>query len=252
VYKTYPSLAEAFLDYFDIDLVMSPRQMEAVERVRYRVYCQEFGYESAAAFPDMREHDHYDEHSVHCLIKHRRSARPAGCVRVICASEQHSLPLEDFCREAVHLRHHMTLAENRDEICEFSRLAVDHAFRKRLGEHHTRLGEYDALDCCHLERRTFSLIGIAAFLSAFALAELTGRTQIYAMMENNLARLLRRSGIEVHRAGDSTDYHGQRTPYFAQMDRALVNLPDDLAALYQTVLQRLRTDMTDEKAVSFA
>lgn len=252
VHKNEPSLAEAFLDYFAIDLATSPRQLEAVERVRYRVYCQEFGYESAAAFPSMRERDEYDGHSLHCLITHRRSGRPAGCVRVICGSEDQNLPLEDHCREALHLQYHCQLAEDRHQICEVSRLAVDNAFRKRLGEHHTRLGEFDALDCTHLERRTFSLIGIAALLSAFAVAELTGRNQIYAMMERNLARLIRRSGMEVHRAGDSTDYHGQRTPYFAHGDRVVANVPDDLAALYSTLLQRLSTDLCDQKTASVA
>jgi N-acyl amino acid synthase of PEP-CTERM/exosortase system len=252
VNKTEPSLAEVFLDYFDIDLATSPRQLDAVARVRYRVYCQEFGYESAAAFPDMREHDAYDAHSHHCLITHRRSGLPAGCVRVICASEQRSLPIEDHCRQALYLRHHMLIAEDRDNVCEISRLAVDNAFRKRLGEHHTRLGEYNAMDCTHLERRTFSLIGIAALLSAFAVAEISGHNQIYAMMERNLARLIRRSGMDVHQAGDTTDYHGQRTPYFAEGDHVVAGVPDGLATLYQTLLQSLRADMIDEKAISAA
>ena len=252
MYKTYPSLAEAFLDYFDIDLATSPRQMEAVERIRYRVYCREFGYESAAAFPNLRERDHYDEHSIHCLITHRRSARPAGCVRVICASEAQSLPIEDYCRNALYLQYHCQLAEDRDQVCEVSRLAVDNAFRKRLGESHTRVGEFDALDCTHLERRTFSLIGIAALLSAFAVAELSDRGEIYAMMERNLARLIRRSGITVQRAGDTMEYHGQRTPYYARGDSVVAHLPDDLAALYRTLQQRLRADVTGQRAVPVA
>lgn len=250
MYKNFSSLAEAFLSYFDIDLACSARQIEQVERVRYRVYCREFGFEPAAAFPDLRERDRYDEHSLHALISHRRSGRPAGCVRLIYAAEKQTLPLEDFCRESLHLGYLETLAGNRDNICEFSRLAVDYAFRKRPGEEHTRVGEYDAIDCCHQEQRTFSLVGIATFLSAFALAELAGRGEVFAMMEPNLPRLLRRSGILVQRAGDPIDYHGERTAYFINTDLAVENMNEDISALYQALKQRLAAGFQPQERFS--
>ncbi|RLQ20732.1 PEP-CTERM/exosortase system-associated acyltransferase [Seongchinamella sediminis] len=242
--KQFPSLTEAFFNYFDVDLVTTPRQLEFVERIRYRVYCREFGYEPAESFPDLRESDQYDSHSLHSLITHRRSGRPAGCVRLICASDEHSLPVEDFCAGALHLGYLETLAENRNTMCEVSRLAVDYSFRKRPGEQHTRVGEYDAFDCCHQEQRTFSLIGIAAFLSAFALADLAGRSQGFAMMESNLPRWLRMSGVCLEKAGDPTEYHGRRTPYFVSSETAITNIRDDLRKLYLTLEDRIAAGLS--------
>jgi len=239
LYNQFPSLAEAFLNYFDVDLVESPHQRERVGRLRYRVYCEEFGYEPAEAFPDGRETDCFDDHSLHCEITHRGSGETAGCVRLICATDKHTLPLETYCIENVYVDYLGTLAEERNRVCEVSRLAVDPAFRRRPGERHTRLGEFDAMDCCHQEQRTFSLISIAAVLGAFAMTSLTDRTRIYTMMEANLPRLLRRAGILMQQAGEPMQYHGVRSPYFITTDFALDNMREDLRVMYDAIYGRL-------------
>lgn len=239
MFNQFPSLAEAFLNYFDVDLVESPHQRERVSRLRYRVYCEEFGYEPAESFPDGLETDHFDDHSLHCEITHRGSGETAGCVRLICATDKHALPLETFCLENVYVDYLDTLAAERNRVCEVSRLAVDPAFRRRPGEWHTRLGEFDAMACCHQEQRTFSLISIAAVLGAFAMSSLTDRTRIYTMMEANLPRLLRRAGILMQQAGDTMEYHGQRSAYFITTDFALDNMREDLRVMYDAIYGRL-------------
>lgn len=250
MYRQFPSLAEAFLNYFDVDLVSSERQRDQVGRLRYRVYCEEFGFESAAAFPDKRETDEFDAHSLHCLMTHRRSKRPAGCARLVCASDDHALPLEIHCLDKVYVEYRDSLMAERDRVCEISRLAVDASFRKRPGEDHTRLGEFDAMDCSHLEQRTFSLVGLASYLAALALADLSGRDQIYAMMEDNLPRLLRRAGILVQQAGDSMEYHGQRSAYFITSELALQNMREDLHGIYDAIYERLSIPFRSSKAVA--
>lgn len=239
MYNSFPSLAEAFLNYFDLDLVESQRQRDQIGQLRYRVYCEEFGYEPAEAFPDRRETDSFDDHSIHCVITHRGSGETAGCVRLICATEEHKLPLETYCLEQVYTDYLDSLAYERKRVCEVSRLAVDPAFRRRPGERHTRLGEFDAMDCCHQEQRTFSLISIAAVLAGFAMSSLTDRTRIYTMMEANLPRLLRRAGILMQQAGDPMEYHGRRSPYFITTDFALDNMRDDLHVMYEAIHARL-------------
>ena len=248
--KQFASLADAFLNYFDIDLATTAAQQEQVARVRYRVYCEEFGYEPVDEFPDGLETDPCDAYSLHCLITHKRSGREAGCVRLVCASEDEVLPMETHCLENVYVEYLEAMMAEREQVCEFSRLAVDSAFRKRPGEDHTRLGEYDAMDCSHQEQRTFSLVGIAAFLAAFALADMSGRGHIYAMMESNLPRLLRRAGILVQQAGDTTEYHGQRTPYYITAEMAVANMRDDLQRLYEAIHERLAFGYTAQVNVA--
>ena len=239
MYNQFPSLAEAFLNFFDVDLVESPLQRERVGRLRYRVYCEEFGYEPAEAFPDKRETDCFDDHSLHCEITHRGSGETAGCVRLICATDKHSLPLETFCLDNIYVDYLDSLAQERNRVCEVSRLAVDPAFRRRPGERHLRQEEIEAMHRSHQEQRAFSLISIAAVLAGFAMSSLTDRTRIYTMMEANLPRLLRRAGILMQQAGDPMEYHGLRSAYFITTDFALDNMRDDLRIMYDAIYGRL-------------
>ena len=250
MYKQFPSLVEAFLTYFDVNLVRTAAEEERAERVRYRVYCEEFHYESESDFPDHRESDEFDPYSLQCVVTHRRSGRTAGCVRVINASKTNPLPLEKFCLDSIYVEYAETLIGEHDKVCEISRLAVDPAFRKRRGEDHTRVGEFDALDCSHHERRTFSMIGIAAVLAALALADLSGREHIFAMMEAELSKLLRRSGIMAIQSGDFMEYHGRRAPHYIATAMVVANTREDIRLLYNAIYGRLQGCLNLQEGVA--
>lgn len=235
--KSTGSLAEHFLEYFSVDLASTLLQRENAYRIRYRVYCDEFGYENPADFPEQLESDEYDERSLHCVIMHH-SGMPAACVRLVPTDGDISLdplPYEKYCGDSVDFDFVRSLGLQRERVCEISRLAVDGAFRRRSGEAMTRFGEVDAMDITRREQRTFSLIAIAAFLAATALTELSGRTDVFAMMEPFLPRLLKRSGIVFQRAGADVDYHGIRAPYFIRTQDALEGMRPDLRELYDSI-----------------
>lgn len=231
------TLAERFQRYFSVHFATTPEQRNDVYKIRYRVYCDEFGYESAEEFPENLEHDQFDESSLHCLIKHRGSQRPAGCVRLVTTGENglQSLPLETFCADSLDREFLGSLNLQRTSMCEVSRLAVDGAFRRRASESITRFGDMDAIDCSSHERRTFSLISVAAFLAATSLTELTKRTNVFAMMEPFLPKLLERSGINFRKVGADMDYHGHRAPYFETTESALISMVPELRALYEAI-----------------
>lgn len=234
-----PSLAKSFCQYFDVNLAVTPEQKRDVYRVRYRVYCEEFGYEPLENFPDQQESDEFDARSLHCLITHKSSGRAAGCVRLVAGAEQGEMPFEKFCPGTLDRDFLDSLDLDRTTVCEISRLAVDGAFRRRAGEDTTRFGEMESIDCTQQERRTFSMISVAAFLGATALTEGTGRRNVFAMMEPFLPRLLRRSGIPFERAGEDIDYHGLRAPYFTRTQEALQGMHEDLKELYDVVADRI-------------
>jgi N-acyl amino acid synthase of PEP-CTERM/exosortase system len=84
--------------------------------------------------------------------------------------------------------------------------------------------------------RTFPVIAVACFLAGFAASELIGQTNLFAMMEPFLPRMLKRSGITIQSAGEPIDYHGIRAPYFTTKDQALEKLSPDLRYLYDSIL----------------
>jgi N-acyl amino acid synthase of PEP-CTERM/exosortase system len=226
---------EDFQRYFDLGLATTPTQREQVYRVRYRVYCEEFHYESVEDFPDQLESDEFDANSSHCLVTHKATGMPAGCARLVLVDEHSLMPMEKFCAAAIDKKILRSFDGKRDTICEFSRLGVDGAFRRRPGERASRFGEIAALDCSKREERTFSMIAVATILSGLAMSELLGRPHCFAMMEPFLPRLLRRSGLVVHRAGDEIEYHGKRSPYFFETAENLEKMADELKVFYAAI-----------------
>lgn len=238
------SPCEAFNRYFAVEFASSAELKRRVFEVRYRVYCEEFKYEERQAFPDGQERDAYDAASLHCLITHIPSGRPAGCVRLVPANAAPGLellPLEAHCASSLDRAFLDSLKLDRSTVCEISRLAVDSVFRRRAGESKTRYGEIGALDVSRQEERSFSLISVAAFLAATALTDLAGRTNVFAMMEPFLPRMLERSGIRFQRAGADTDYHGIRAPYFVRTQDAVAQMRPELTELYQSINERIRS-----------
>jgi len=240
----YP-LSENFLRYFDIAFAGSDALKSEVFGIRYNVYCEEFGYEPADAFPDHEETDEFDTQALHALVTHKASGLSAGCVRLVSPTGPggtDALPFEKNCAGSLNQEFIQGLELDRSNVCEISRLAVDGVFRRRAGERVTRYGEVEGLDCSQQERRTFSMIAIACFLASTALTDIAGRTSVFAMMEPFLPRLLKRSGIVFQRAGEDIDYHGMRAPYFITTQSAVDNMRPDLKELYTEIHSRILQD----------
>jgi len=235
------TLAESFRKYFFVELAHTPEMKQKVYNIRYHVYCKEFEYEPIECCPDEMEKDEFDDVSLHCLITHKATAIPAACVRLVPTGLQGQnlqLPFEKYCAESLDVELIKQLGLERHKECEISRLAVDGVFRKRSGEALTRFGDVN-LKFSKEEERTFLLIAVAAFLAATALTELSGRTNVFAMMEPFLPRLLKRSGIIFQRVGKDIDYHGIRAPYFITTQSALDNMRPELLELYQWIHQQI-------------
>ena len=236
------SLTETFQNYFAVDFATTLEQKRSAYKIRYRVYCEEFRYEPIDPTENETERDEFDDHSLHCLVMHKRSKIPAGCVRLVPAIDDIEigrLPFEKHCSTSLDDSFIESLDIERDTVCEISRLAVDGAFRRRSGETLTRFGKVNAVDCTHQEQRSFSLIAVAGFLASTALTDLTGRTNVFAMMEPFLPRLLKRSGIIFQRAGKDINYHGIRAPYFVRTQSVLDNMRPDLRTLYDWIREQI-------------
>jgi len=243
VNKQTNSLVEDFQHFFDVEYVTTQEQIDEALGIRYRVYCEEFGYEPKERFPDRKESDQFDKKSLHCLVIHKSSRLPAGCVRLVLTNDTSDidpLPFEEHCAGSLDQEFIRSFKEPRTTVGEISRLAVDTAFRRRFGDEATRFGSIETLNFSPQERRTFPLIAVAAYLATMALGELNGRSNGFAMMEPFLPRLMKRTGIVFKKVGEDIDYHGLRAPYFITLGTALTGMNRDMRSLYDAIYLNMK------------
>ncbi len=229
---------ESFQKFFSVVPADTPDLQDEVYKIRYDVYCKEFGYEPAGNFPDEKECDGYDAQSKHCLVVHKPSGFPAGCVRLVptdLTDPSAPLPFEQYCGDSLDQKRLEELQFSRSSVCEISRLAVRREFRRRAGESESRYGHIQTFGFAPEEQRTFPYIAVSLYLAATVLTELTERQNVFAMMEPFLPRLLGRAGITFTQVGKVVDYHGQRAAYFITTDSALQNMQPELRQLYDFI-----------------
>lgn len=244
-----PEMSSLFMDfaeYFELSLALSPEAKKDVYAIRYNVYCEEFGYEDSQAFKDGMETDVFDDHSVHCLVKHKPSGKPAGCVRLVTVDDDRSMPMEEHCKDSLDPDFFKDFSNRRQYMSEISRLAVDGQFRKRRGEQETRFGNTETLHFDAREKRTFSLIAVSLFLAAAAVADLLKRKDTFSIMEPFLPSILRRTGIVVKRVGGDFEFKGVRAPYYLNVDEAVRNCPDELRLCYEVVRSQFAATLDPE------
>lgn len=236
-------VVESFQNYFDIVPALSAELRETVFEIRYSVYAEELGWEDRDNFPSGLEMDAYDQHSVHCLLKHRPSDQFIGCVRLVLNNPQDPnawFPIEksfesDFAANSKHLQ-----GVTRHSLGEISRIAVLSSFRHRAGERNIPNTEIEARSSVEAsDRRRFPHIALGLYLAAGAMGISRGKTAVFAMMEPKLARRLRIFGIRFEQLGEPIDHRGLRAPYIVSRENFTNELSPPMAALLNFIQKKI-------------
>lgn len=265
------SIVDSFDKYFYLTRATTAETRELVFRIRYHVYCREFQFEREEDCPGQMERDAYDAQSEHCLLVHKPTMTPMGCVRLILPDldGQASMPFERFCRSQFSLSpsrfppppdfrplsdkvarrsiipslrrvHGISLSTlPRHSFCEVSRLAVLSSFRRRKSDEKKPISFPDPYDD---SRSSFPLIPLSLFLASLSRFLNSELGYAFAMMEPRLARLLKRFGLIFTMVGDVVDYHGQRGPFIYTRRRAFDNLDPQVRALLELIDHQLGCD----------
>ncbi len=239
----FPELLRNFDRVFELSLATSEAQRQAVYRFRYRIFCEKLGFVDPRPFPDRRETDDFDDHSVHCFVTHRASGRIAGCVRLVTADSSTEMPLERRCQSTLDPVAPGPSQYRRNRIAEISRLAVGYPFSGTCREKNREQVEKDLNQFSPDERQTFPLIAVSLMLAAGASADLLRRTQCFALMERSLRARLRRLGISTTRVGQDIEYSGTVAPYLLDIDQAAHTLPDHLGLFYHSVRKQVESSI---------
>lgn len=233
-----------FREYFEVVRADTPALLEEAFRLRYDVYCAEgrvTGF-PPERYPDRLEKDPYDEHSVHCLLRHRRTGACAGTVRLILADPRNpewELPIEVWAAKSIDDSRFDPSRLHRHAVAELSRFILARRFRSRPGEWQWPDGLPDVEEVTERpdERRMLPhpILGI---IKAFVLMSWERKINyLYAGMEPRLSRRFQRFGLLFQPISPLVDYHGPCRAYLATLPQMMQEI-----FVYYPDIWRLLTD----------
>jgi N-acyl amino acid synthase of PEP-CTERM/exosortase system len=196
---------------FEIVPAFSDALKDEVYRIRHQVYCEELAFEPQR--PNRREHDEYDAHSLHLLLRGVQIGEFIACTRIVRTRPEnphYPLPFEKTCAATLDRAIVDPAKLPRDTIGEVSRLAVLARFRKRKGEERHEAGLIQ--DFGAQTRPDFPYILSGLYLGIIELARLNGIHTLFVLTEERLARHLRILGFKVQAIGAPIEHRGRRLP----------------------------------------
>ena len=132
------------------------------------------------------------------------------------------------------------ILSNRGKFGEISRLAVPKTFRRRKSDAGTLIGDTSIQAKTSQGQRRFPYIPLGLYLAAAAVGVELG-LDAFAIMEPRLARHLKRFGIVFQQAGEITEYHGKRAPFFIDHNELLRTLQQPVRGLFELILADIST-----------
>jgi len=254
------NIGNLFEQHFKLVVANTAELREEVHRIRYKVYCQELGYEREEDCKNGMEQDIYDRRSIHCLLMHLSSSLYAGCVRLVfpaplqaAESCQGGFPPSKLFKTEANLPFERVFGHSsqsnsielrnlpRHSFGEVSRLAVTSEFRKLNGERQTTQGLSDEqCESLENERRYFPLISLGLCLTTVGIVTEVGLEGAFTIMQPRLARHLRHFGINFHQVGELVEFHGQRGLFQLSLKEALISMRPDAYELYQRLHCKIR------------
>jgi len=209
-------LRNSFRNWLEPIPANNDRLLELVHRLRYKVYCIENNFESPLEHPGGLEIDRFDQRSVHSLLVDRIDGDPIGTVRLILPDKNapdDSFPIQQLCNHPLLADRRLLLAKTAAEI---SRFAVTRTFRSKSAaenRHNPPDTSGETVD----RRELAPLITLGLMKAVVKMSAEHGVTDLFAVMEPALLRLLGRFGIFFRPLGSLVEYHGLRQPCHARV-----------------------------------
>jgi len=235
-FTTKEQKIQDFSKHFEFKIAKSAQEMREIKRLRYDVFIKEMKYELESDPYHKTESDKFDENSIHCLIRHRRTGMTAGYLRLITTEANKTnglkiLPIESEYHAEFYSDELKPSSFSLDTVCEASRLAVSKTFRTP--------SIYNKMDFTDSEKSHFPMIVASLFACSYALADLRKRTNMFAIMEPSLPRLLSLSGFKFKKIGKEITIFGKRNPYHINRKLAESGARNEIIMLCKNIKEEI-------------
>lgn len=252
---------------FEVIRVSDESELKKVYRLRYKVYCEEWGFENPDKYPDRLETDEYDKRAVHFAALDD-TGKTVATVRLILFSPD-GFPLEKYCEI-----NNGGEGLNGERMAEISRLVISKSYRKRTedkyiygpDEERRTVGVYDQTynhsvtnnyrraddrygygrppngrvrKEIEAEKRNRHELVTSLYKAVYHESKRRQLTHWYAVMTKGLVILLKRYGIRFRAIGGPADYHGIRTPYLGDIQKIEQEVAEEKPEIYKEFTEGL-------------
>ena len=245
--------------------VSDEKELKNIYRLRYKVYCYEWGFENPDNYPDEIVTDVYDNHAAHFAVKDDRQ-KIVGAINLILHSSE-GFPTEKYCE----------LDIDQDEldgasIAEISRLVIHRDYRRRSedkyiygpDEERRSIGSFDyssgysnkrphirraddkyrhkgarRANESYSDRRRRHEVIINLYKAIYQESKRRKITHWYAVMTQGIVILLNKFGFQFEAIGGPVDYHGIRTPYMGNIEKIEQEILEKSPELYEELTRDL-------------
>ena len=229
-----------------VRIASDEQELADIFKLRYKVYCQEWGFEKQVDHSKAIITDEYDDKAVHFAARDEYQ-KIVGTIMLILDSPE-GYPIEKYCE----------LDINKDDIprqnlAELSRMVIHRDYRRRsedkyiygpdeerrsIGSFHFNQGiqghvmnsrrANDKLghkrnmkrsNESYSDKRRRHEVIISLYRAVYKESKQRNLTHWYSFMTKGILTLLNSFGLEFREIGDPVDFHGIRTPYLGEIEK---------------------------------
>ncbi len=245
--------------------ISAEKDLKDIYRLRYKIYCYEWGFEKPENHPDEIVTDVYDNNALHFAVKDD-AQKTVGAISLILHSPE-GFPTEKYCELNI------TRDEiPRDSIAEISRFVIHRDYRRRAedkyiygpDEERRSIGSFNYSSNysnnlsyvrraddkfkhkgarrpsdSYSERRKRHEVVISLYKAIYRESKRRNITHWYAVMTKGIVILLNKFGFIFKEIGDPVDYHGIRTPYLGDVEKIEQEIMQEHPELYEELNKNL-------------
>jgi N-acyl-L-homoserine lactone synthetase len=248
-----------------VSAVTDENELKEVYRLRYKVYCYEWGFEKPENHPEEMVTDVYDRNALHFAVINDMQ-KIAGAISLILHSPE-GFPAEKYCELNINPDD-----IPRDSIAEISRLVIHRSYRRRSedkyiygpDEERRSIGSFNYPSSysharttfrraddkyrqrgarrsneSYSERRKRHEVIINLFKAIYEESKRKKITHWYTVMTKGIVILLDKFGFKFEAIGDPVDYNGIRTPYLGDIEKIEQDMQNISPDLYEELQRNL-------------
>jgi N-acyl amino acid synthase of PEP-CTERM/exosortase system len=213
-----------FDETFRVCFADTPFGVALHQRIRYRVFCLDKGFEDPCAFSSARETDAWDDQSAHFIVQDKTTRQWVAATRMVLPKGGRPLPVDNlgaFDRDG--------FGQVDRPVAEISRFCiVRNRPQRSIGTE--GLSEANSLQLWGIgaigKSRQFEItLGMMRAQIIFALKR--GIDACVMLITDPFARLLRRLGLRFTQVGPPVQHRGTRTAYLVDMRESALSMSQE-------------------------